>query len=226
MTAANKIKGRRSILLIDDHPIMRDGISQLILQQPDLEVCGEAGSAAEALKFLRKTTPDLAIVDISLKDINGIELIKEIKATLKSLPMLVLSMHEETLYAERAIRAGARGYIMKHEPAEKLLQAIRRVLKGKLYLSAEMSEKLLDMLVGEKTDTPGPLTSRLSDRELEVFELLGKGLKPGRIAEKLFLSVKTIETYLLRIKQKLNLKDSSELLQAAIEWSRGPAGQG
>ncbi len=216
----NDPKGPSSILLVDDHPIMRDGISQLIALQPDLEVCGEAGSAMEALKFLRKQTPDLAIVDISLKDINGIELIKEIKAGPHNFPILVLSMHPETIYAERAVRAGARGYIMKHEPAEKLLQAIRRVLKGKIYLSAEMSESLLDMLLGEKQEDSGPSINRLSDRELEVFTLLGKGLKPKQIAEKLFLSIKTIETYSLRIKQKLNLKDSSQMLQAAIEWNR------
>lgn len=213
-------KRHSSILLVDDHPIMRDGISQLIALQPDLEVCGEAGSARDALKFLQNKTPDLAIVDISLKDINGIELIKEIKSGSHHFPILVLSMHPETLYAERAIRAGARGYIMKHEPAEKLLAAIRRVLDGKIYLSAEMSESLLDMLLGEKQDSSEPSINRLSDRELEVFTLIGKGLKPRQIAEKLFLSIKTIETYSLRIKQKLNLKDSSQMLQAAIEWNR------
>lgn len=212
-----KIKNCASILLVDDHPIMRDGIAQLIAQQPDLEVCGEAGGAGETLKFLETTTPDLAIIDISLKDINGIELIKEIKMQSKTFPMLVLSMHPETLYAERALRAGARGYIMKHEPAEKLLKAIRRVLKGKIYLSADMSEKLLDTLLGEKNDADGPQTGKLSDRELEVFKLLGKGLKPRQIADKMFLSVKTIETYLSRIKQKLNFNDSSEMLRAAIE---------
>jgi len=213
-------KEKYSILLVDDHPIMRDGINQLISSQPDLEVCGEAGSAQEALTFLQKKIPDLAIVDISLKDINGIELIKEIKAGSKPFPILVLSMHPETLYAERAVRAGAKGYIMKHEPAEKLLKAIRRVLQGKIYLSPEMSDTLLDSLLGEKPETPGPLIDRLSDRELEVFNLIGKGLKPSQIAEKLFLSVKTIETYILRIKQKFNLKNSSQMLQAAIEWRR------
>ncbi len=216
----NDAKKHRSILLVDDHPIMRDGISQLIALQPDLEVCGEAGSAGDALKLLRKITPDLAIVDISLKDINGIELIKEIKAGSHPFPILVLSMHPESLYAERAIRAGARGYIMKHEPAEKLLAAIRRVLDGKIYVSAEMSESLLDLLLGEKHTSPGPSINRLSDRELEVFTLLGKGLKPRQMAKKLLLSIKTIETYLLRIRQKLNLKDSSQMLQAAIEWNR------
>lgn len=213
----NKKKEYASILLVDDHPIMRDGISQLITLQPDLEVCGEAGSASEALKFLQKNSPDLAIIDISLKDINGIELIKEIKTTNYQFPILVLSMHPETLYAERAIRAGAKGYIMKHEPAEKLLKAIRKVLKNKIYLSPEMSEALLDTLLSEKQETPGPAINRLSDRELEVFTLLGKGLKPKQIAEKLLLSTKTIETYSLRIKQKLNLKNSSQLIQTAIQ---------
>jgi len=211
-------KGIYSILLVDDHPIMRDGISQLISSQPNLKVCGEAGSARDALNFLQKHTPDLAIVDISLKDIDGIELIKEIKAGAILFPILVLSMHPETLYAERAIRAGAKGYIMKHEPAEKLLKAIHRVLQGKIYLSPEMSETLLDSFLGEKPETPGSLTDRLSDRELEVFNLIGNGLKPTQIAEKLFLSVKTIETYILRIKQKLNLKNASQVLQTAIEW--------
>ncbi len=209
-----------SVLLVDDHPIMRDGIAQLISQQSDLQVQGEAGSASEALKLLQKQLPDMAIIDISLKDISGIELIKEIKAQFKPFPILVLSMHPENLYAERAVRAGARGYIMKHEPAEKLLKAIRKVLKGKTYLSPEMSEKLLDSILNIPTTQEASPIKRLSDRELEVFRLIGKGLKPKQIADKLYLSVKTIETYTLRLKQKLNLNSASDLLQTAIKWTR------
>ncbi|MCP4214408.1 MAG: response regulator transcription factor [bacterium] len=217
MTKSSKVF---SILLVDDHPIMRDGIAQVIRQQPDMEVCGEAGSASEALKILANGLPDLAIIDISLKDISGIELIKEIKGRFKPFPILVLSMHPESLYAERAIRAGARGYVQKDESAEKLLKAIRRTMKGKIYLSPEMSEKLLDTLLGDNQKNTGPLTERLSDRELEVFRLLGNGLKPRQMAEKLFLSVKTIETYCLRLRQKLNAGNASELLQMAIKWCK------
>ncbi|MCP4147799.1 MAG: response regulator transcription factor [bacterium] len=209
-----------SILLVDDHPIMRDGIAQVIKQQPDLEVRGEAGSAAEALKLLQNTLPDLAIIDISLKDISGIELIKEIKSQFKPFPILVLSMHPESLYAERAVRAGARGYIMKHEPADKLLKAIRRTMQNKIYLSTEMSEKLLDTLLSDSPNSGDSKIHSLSDRELEVFRLLGNGLKPRQIAAKLFLSVKTIETYGLRLRQKLNAKNASELLQMAIKWQK------
>ena len=214
----NQQKSR--ILLVDDHPIMRDGISQIINQQPDMEVCCEAGSAREALKMLESAIPDLAIVDISLKDISGIELIKEMKAKFQDFPILVLSMHAESLYAERALKAGAKGYIMKHEPADRLMKAIRRVLRGKIYLSANISQMILHRLTGTNMAEDQLPVDTLSDRELEVFKLIGLGLKPHQIAEKLFLSVKTIETYYSRLKQKLQLENALQLRQKAIQWQK------
>ncbi len=216
-----KIKdGRRrnSIFIVDDHPLMRDGISQLINQQADLEVCGTASSAPEALDALNGIDPDLLLVDISLTGMDGIELIKIVKKRKGRLPMLVLSMHAEALYAERAVRAGAKGYVMKHASADTLLAAIRKVLAGKIYLSPAMTEKLLEKAAGsELTGNETPIDC-LSDRELEIFKLIGHGLRPHGIAEELQLSVKTVETYYSRIKQKLNIKDASELLQMAIAW--------
>lgn len=209
---------KSSIFLVDDHPIMRDGISQLINQQLDLEICGQASNAPEALNALNRIDPDLLLVDISLTGMDGIELIKIVKKRKGRLPMLVLSMHAEALYAERAIRAGARGYVMKHASAETLLTAIRKVLAGKVYLSAAMTEKFLekatrDDLAGSESPVAG-----LSDRELEIFKLIGQGLRPQRISEELNLSIKTVETYYSRIKQKLGIKDAAELLQMAIAW--------
>ncbi len=209
---------KKSIMIVDDHPIMRAGIAQLINQQNDLKVSSEVSSAREALKELNKKTPDLAIIDLSLKEISGIDLIKEIKKRHKDLPTLVLSMHSETIYAERVLRAGAKGYIMKHEPAEKLIKAIRKVLKGKTYLSENMSEIILDRMSGNSSKDTTSLINSLSDRELEVFKLIGEGHKPHQIADNLFLSVKTIETYYARLKQKFNIKSASELRKIAISW--------
>ncbi len=206
------------IFIVDDHPIMRDGIAQLVNQQPDLEVCGEASSAPEALEALGRVGPDLMLVDISLTGMDGIELIKIVKKRDAALPMLVLSMHAEALYAERAVRAGAKGYVMKHASPETLLQAIRRVLSGKLFLSPEMTEKLLEKAARDGLAVDGSPVAVLSDREVEIFKLIGQGFKPHRISEELHLSVKTVETYYSRIKQKLGLKDASELLQMAIAW--------
>ncbi len=211
-------KKKRSIFIVDDHPIMRDGISQLINQQPDLKICGEASSASEALDALESIEPDLMLVDISLTGMDGIELIKIVKKSRPRLPSLVLSMHSEALYAERAVRAGAKGYVMKDVPADTLLEAMRRVLSGKLYLSLEMTDKFLEKAARNgPADGESPL-ARLSDREIEIFKMIGRGLKPQRISEVLHLSVKTVETYSSRIKHKLNFKDSSELLQMAIAW--------
>ncbi len=209
---------KKSIMIVDDHPIMRAGITQLINQQNDLIVSCEVSSAKEALKELSDNVPDLAIIDLSLKEISGIDLIKEIKKNHKDLPSLVLSMHSETIYAERVLRAGAKGYIMKHEPAEKLIKAIRKVLKGKTYLSENMSEIILDRMSGNSSKDTTSLINSLSDRELEVFKLIGEGHKPHQIADILFLSVKTIETYYARLKQKFNIKSASELRKIAISW--------
>jgi len=217
MKAKNE-KRKSLIFVVDDHPIMRDGISQLINQQADLEVCGAASSGPEALDALNNINPDLLLVDISLPGMDGMELIKIVKKRKGRLPMLVLSMHAEAFYAERAIRAGAKGYVMKHASTVTLLAAMRKVLAGKIFLSPAMTEKLLEKAAGsELTGSESPVDC-LSDRELEIFKLIGHGLRSQRIAEELNLSVKTVETYYSRIKQKLGIKDASELLQLAIAW--------
>ena len=214
-----KNTARKNLLfVVDDHPIMRDGISQLIDQQADMEVCGTASSGPEALDALNRLDPDLLLVDISLTGMDGIELIKIVKKRKGRLPMLVLSMHAEALYAERAIRAGAKGYVMKHASADTLLAAIRRVLAGKIYLSPAMTEKLLEKVIRDDLARSESPVACLSDRELEIFKLIGQGLRSQRISEELHLSVKTVETYFSRIKQKLGIKDASELLQVAIAW--------
>ncbi len=212
------MKRKKTVFIVDDHPIMRDGISQLIEQQPDLQVGGSASSAPEALNALAAAAPDLLLVDISLAGMSGIDLIKIVRKRQPRLPVLVLSMHSEDLYAERAIRAGARGYVMKHASAATLLAAVRRVLEGKVYLSPAMTEKLLAKASGgEPPETESPVGG-LSDRELEVFSLVGSGLRPQRIAEELGLSIKTVETYYSRLKLKLGARDAAELLQLAIAW--------
>jgi DNA-binding NarL/FixJ family response regulator len=212
------MKEKKKVFIVDDHPIMRDGITQLIDQQPDLEVCGSACSAPEALNALNGLAPDLLLVDISLSGMNGIDLIKIVKKRRPRLPALVLSMHSEDLYAERAIHAGAKGYVMKHASSDTLLAAIRRVVEGKVYLSPAMTEKLLEKAAGCEPPGRESPVDRLSDRELEIFKLIGLGLRPQRIAEELLLSIKTVETYYSRIKQKLAIKDAAGLLQMAIAW--------
>lgn len=212
------MKRKNAVFIVDDHPIMRDGISQLIDQQPDLEVCGSASSAPEALNALTAAAPDLLLVDISLGGMSGIDLIKIVRKRRPRLPLLVLSMHSEDLYAERAVRAGAKGYVMKHASASTLLAAIRRVLEGKVYLSPAMTERLLEKAAGNEPDMSGSPIDGLSDRELEVFKLIGRGLRPQRIAEELQLSIKTVETYYSRLKLKLGVKDATGLLQLAIAW--------
>lgn len=211
---------KQSVFIVDDHPLMRDGISQLIEQQPDLAVCGTACNAPDALAALARAEPDLLLVDISLPGMDGLELIKIVRKRHPRLPALVLSMHAEALYAERAIHAGARGYIMKHASADALLAAVRRVLSGKVHLSPAMAERMLEKASGGQPEGSESPVDRLSDRELEIFKLLGRGTRPQRIADVLQLSVKTVETYLSRLKQKLNARDAAELLQMAIAWHR------
>jgi DNA-binding NarL/FixJ family response regulator len=211
---------KKQVFIVDDHPIMRDGISQLINQQGDMEVCGCASSGPEALNHLDAAEPDMLMVDLSLPGMDGIELIKIVRKRRASLPILVLSMHPESLYAERAIRAGAKGYVMKHASADTLLSAIRRVLSGKLFLSPVMAERLLEKAArGDLMDSRSAV-EQLSDRELEIFKLMGQGLRPNKIAEDLLLSIKTVETYSLRLKQKLGARDAAELLQMAISWHK------
>lgn len=217
--AADKKKYR--IILVEDHPIVRQGLAQLINHQPGLSVVGEAESAAKALDLVRATKPDLVILDVSLPKTSGLELIKQLKSEKPTLPMLVISMHDETLYAERALRAGARGYVMKKEPSEKMLLAINRVLKGEIYVSDRMKQKMLQHLVSNQVpdENSSPL-DHLSDRELEVFQLLGNGFATRQIAEQLNLSIKTIESYRENLKLKLNVKSGAELIQHAIQWMK------
>lgn len=210
---------KRRILIVDDHPLFRQGISQLISHEPDMIVCGEAETAAQALSEMERLEPDLAIVDVSLKGTNGIELVKSFRALRPNLPVLILSMHDESLYAERALRAGGRGYIMKQAPPEQVMDAIRRVLCGELYLSPEANRQLLHTLVsGRERGAGASSVEQLSDRELEVFELLGKGHGTVQIAHELNVSVKTVEAHRAHIKTKLSLRTAPELVRAAVEW--------
>ncbi len=204
------------ILIVDDHPIVRLGIHQLIASEPDLQISGEAESAAAALELI-KAKPDLAIVDLSLEDGNGLELIRSIREAAPDTRVLVLSMHDEALFAERALRAGARGYIMKQEAIGGLVHAIREVLEGRLFVSNRMSQHLLERLGTDAPTTGGRLGS-LTDRELEVFELIGRGLSTAAIADRLDVSIKTIETYRSNIKAKLDLKDATDLIRFAATW--------
>ena len=206
------------VLVVDDHPVLRQGLKLLINQEPDLMVCAEAENLQQAFTAIREKRPDIAIIDLSLAQSSGIDLIKNIKPRYPDLPILVLSMHEESLYAERALRAGARGYIMKKEAPEKVISAIRKVLEGSLYVSEAMGDKLLHQFVSRKSATVSSPVELFSDRELEVFQLIGKGLGTRQIAEKLNISIKTVEVYRANIKEKLNLKSSAELVQHAIHW--------
>jgi DNA-binding NarL/FixJ family response regulator len=206
------------ILIVDDHPLFRDGLRQLIDREPGVSVCGEATDAEEAMRLVRETKPDLVIVDISLGNQSGIDLIKNLKADDAELPLLVVSMHDESLYAERALRAGAMGYVMKHEPPKTVKTAIHRVLAGEMYLSERMATSLVAKLMrGGEPQEQTPI-NRLSDRELEVFCLLGQGKGTRQIAGELNLTVPTINSFRARIKEKLRLKNSAELVLQAIHW--------
>ncbi|MDB6068011.1 MAG: Two component transcriptional regulator, LuxR family [Pedosphaera sp.] len=213
------------ILIVDDHPLFREGLQQMIDRNPDLIVCGEAAAAAEALDAIQEQKPDLVLVDISLGGSSGIDLIKTIKAKYDDLPILVVSMHDESLYAERALRAGAMGYVMKHEPAKTVKAAISKVLGGDIYLSERMSSSMLSKLMRGKGDEPVSPLETLSDRELEVFGMLGQGKGTRLIAEELNLTIATINSFRARIKEKLQLKTSTEVMLHAIQWVREGAGK-
>lgn len=207
------------VLIVDDHPIVREGLAELINKEADLVVCGQVDSGHQALEAIESLEPDVAIVDLSLEDMNGLTLIKTLRARCSSeMPVLVLSMHEETLYAERALRAGAQGYIMKREAPTRVISAIRRVLSGDVYLSEGLASRFMQKLVGGRHPSDMPIIARLSDRELEVYTLIGQGFKTREIASKLNLSVKTIETYREHIKEKMGLANATELVQSAIKW--------
>jgi DNA-binding NarL/FixJ family response regulator len=222
ISAANPSKAR--VLLVDDHPIVRLGLKQLINAAPDLIVCGEASSAAEALELVRSGEPDIAIVDIALQDRSGVELIKDLLARKEGLRCLALSMYDEATYAVRVLHAGGRGYIMKQEMPKKLLAAIRQVLEGHVYISENMSTRLVSHMVSGVPQRS--LAARLSDRELEVLALLGQGISTKEIAERLFLSVKTIEGHRERLKEKLKLKNAAELLRYAVQFCTQAASGG
>ena len=209
---------KAKIFLVDDHPLVREWLTTLINQEPNLIVCGEAEDAAHALRDIAAKQPDIAIVDLSLKGSPGLELIKTLKAKLPNVAVIVLSMHDEKLYAERAIRAGARGYVMKRESTKKIIGAIHQVLQGKLWVSDQMTAAFAERFVGGQRGNSESLISQLSDRELEVFNLLGRGLETRQVAETLNVSIKTVQAYCARIKDKLQLANASELLREAIRW--------
>lgn len=216
---ANTSKQKNRIFIVDDHPIVRRGLGQLINQEDDLVICGEADNAETALELLKKVKPDLAIVDISLRGIDGIELTKLIKARFDSIPVLVVSMHDESLFAERALKVGARGYIMKQEAIEKMMEAIRKVLRGELYVSERVSANIVKRFVDGRAEGVSSPEELLSDRELEVFQLIGQGFATRQIADQLHVSVKTVEAYRANIKEKLNLKNATELIKHAVHWT-------
>jgi len=209
----------KRVVIVDDHPIVRERVAELINQEVDLEVCGEAEDAVQAVKLVTSLGPDIAIVDITLKDTYGIELIKQLKELRPQLPILVLSMHDESLYGERALRAGAKGYLTKQEATKKIVDAIRRILRGEIYVSEKLAGALVRKVAGGKEQGGGELVDVLTDRELEVFQLLGQGLTVREVAERLFVSAKTIEAHREHIKQKLNFKTSNELLRFAIQYT-------
>jgi DNA-binding NarL/FixJ family response regulator len=218
--AREEYMDRMRILVVDDHPILRRGLSMVIDQEPDLMVAGEAEDAQIALEKIESLKPDIVIVDISLPGVDGIELLKTIKLRYKDLPTLVVSMHDEFLFAERALRAGARGYIMKQEAVENVLIAIRKVLNGEIFVSDKITTKMLETLISgdSKIKTVSSPLDLLSNRELTVFHLIGQGFKTSQIADKLNLSVKTIESYRSHIKEKLKLETGSDLMKCAIQW--------
>jgi DNA-binding NarL/FixJ family response regulator len=217
--AANTAGAKNRIFLVDDHAMFREGMRQLIDREPDLVVCGDAAEAAEALREIGILKPDLVIVDISLSGTSGIDLIKSIKEHYEDLPVLVVSMHEESLYAERALRAGAMGYVMKQEPAKTVKNAVRKVLAGNVHLSERMATSMLSKFMHRNSPEAkfSPIES-LSDRELDVFRMLGHGKGTRQIAAELDLSVATINSFRNRIKEKLNLKTSTEVMLHAIHW--------
>lgn len=209
---------KRRVLIVDDHPVFRHGISALINAEADFTVCGEAASSPAALEAMRTLKPDVAMLDISLPGTNGIELIKLMKAEYPKLPLLMLSMHDESLYALRALRAGALGYVMKAEALTHVLDALRKVLKGEIYVSPHLSERLIFQAIQSVDGGMGSPVDKLSDRELEVLELLGRGFGTKEIAAELHLSVKTIETHRAHIKEKLGFRDAGEMVRFAIDW--------
>ena len=216
---------KRRILLVDDHPMTSEGLAAIINHQADLEVCGQASNPAEALATLSTCKPDLMVTDMTMPGRSGIEFLKDVHALMPELPMLVLSMHDEMLYAERALRAGARGYLMKDAGAAMVLEVIRQVLSGQAYVSPQMSARMLDAMTGRRPRGSTSPIEKLSDREFEVFRLIGSGKSTKEIASELHLSPKTVDVHRGRIKEKLQIKDASSLLHHAVRWVESQAAQ-
>jgi DNA-binding NarL/FixJ family response regulator len=217
--AAKSKSAIKCVLIVDDHPMMRQGLAQLIDNEPNLKVCAQADNGGQALDFVVKEKMDLVLLDISLPDKNGLELIKDIRSVKPELPVLIVSMHDEALYAERVLRAGARGYIMKQEGGQKLLGAIAQVLNGHIYVSEKMSARILETFSGRRSETAASPVARLSDREFEVFQLIGQGKGTKDIAHHLNLSIKTIEVHRAHIKEKLELETATDLMRYAVRWT-------
>ena len=214
-----RVKVRRRILILDDHPITRYGLTQLLNHEPDLLVCGDAESAAQALAAMKSARPDLVLADITMPGKSGFEFIKDLQVQCPTVPVLVISMHDERIYAERVLRAGGRGYIMKNEGGQKVLEAIRQVLQGQVYVSKTMSAALLDTFTRQHSRLAGATPGALSDREFEVFQLIGQGLSGQQIGQRLNLSVKTVGTHRQHVMQKLNLQTGPELVRYAVRWA-------
>lgn len=211
-------KARKKILIVDDHPMMRSGLTQLVNNEPDLTVCGEAENAFQALDAIALLKPDLVLADITLPGKSGLELIKDVQAMHPGLAVLAISMHDEEIYAERVLRAGGRGYIMKQVGGKKMTEAIRQVLSGQIYVSEKMSARILEIFSGRRAEAGGSPVAKLTDREFQVFELIGQGLGTREIAGRLHLSAKTVEVHRVNIKRKLKLKTAPELIHFAVRW--------
>ncbi len=210
---------RHRVFIVDDHPMTRYGLACLLNDQPDLQVCGEAENAQEALGAIQRAAPELVLMDITLPGKDGLDLVKELQLLHPGLPLLVLSMHDENIYAERLLRAGARGYIMKSEGGEKVLEAVREVLEGRVYFSRKVSAVILESLAHRQSDPDEARPGALSDREFEVFQLLGQGLSTREIAGRLHLSIKTVGVHRMHIKRKLRLRTGAELTRQAVRWA-------
>ena len=210
---------KNRVFVVDDHPIVRQGLALLINREGDLAVCGEAEDAQTAVQAVATVKPDILIVDISLNGPDGLDLLKDIRVRYPELPVLILSMHDESVYAERALRAGAQGYIMKQEATEKVLVALRRILSGEIYVSERIANRMLQRYIGSPNAGRASSIADLTDRELEVFRLIGEGHSTRQIAEELHISIKTVESYQAHIKEKLSLRSARELVQHAIQWN-------
>ncbi|MBN11665.1 MAG: DNA-binding response regulator [Opitutaceae bacterium] len=206
------------IYIVDDHPLVRHGLCQIVANEADMEICGEAEDSPAAIRGVGEANPDAIIVDISLKGANGLELIKNLKAIHEDIPILVFSMHDETIYAQRALRAGAKAYVMKKESPSKVVDAIRKIIQGEIYVSPSVADQVLHQIVNGPGNVSTSPVDRLTDRELEVVQLIGRGLSSREVAESLHLSVKTIESHRAHVKEKLGLRNATELVQFSVQW--------